>query len=186
MSKFTIPSHFKELYSKEDIAKEIARLGTELKPWITKAHEETKKEVIAICMLRGALFFFADLLREVGESVEIEFCKLNTYDTETNSKLPENKIPNLVLPCDVNGRAILLVDDICETGHLLHLITETLKSAGASEIKTAVMIYRDTPESLFTPDYQCFNLGTMEWTVGMGLDDKGSWRNLPFVCIMNS
>lgn len=173
---------YSEVYSAEVVAQATKSLAPRISPWLKEAEAQTGSQVLAICMLRGAIFFYSDLLRSFDQSVEIECLKVSTYDESTNSQLPEEKLEEVILPFSVSGRAVLLVDDICETGRLLKIMTGVVSKAGAIEVKSAVLVYRDTPHSQFTPDYYALKCDTDEWLVGMGLDDKGSWRNLPSVC----
>jgi hypoxanthine phosphoribosyltransferase len=173
-----LPDRFKKLYSQSEIATSLARLGSEITPWAESTFQSTGRDVIGIPILRGGLFFYADLVRAIGHSVEVAPVRTWSYDTETKSinKNMEMHLDDI----DPVGRAILLVDDICDSGRTMALLSEEFKQRGASEVKTAVLVRRDL-QGTFVPDYIGFQFNGPEWLVGYGMEDNDRYRNLPDV-----
>jgi hypoxanthine phosphoribosyltransferase len=173
-----LPDRFKKLYSQSEIATSLARLGSEITPWAEATFQSTGRDVIGIPILRGGLFFYADLVRAIGHSVEVAPVRTWSYDTETKSinKNMEMHLDDI----DPVGRAILLVDDICDSGRTMALLSEEFKQRGASEVKTAVLVRRDL-QGTFVPDYIGFQFNGPEWLVGYGMEDNDRYRNLPDV-----
>jgi hypoxanthine phosphoribosyltransferase len=178
---YRVPSYYRELYTKEEIATQTATLGSRINTWVSEVKKQNNAPVVALCMLRGAVFFFADLIREIPQDIQAEFCRLQSYDQTSNKPLSDTEIPPIEISSDIRGRNVLLIDDICDKGRVLNIMVTHLNNLGARTIKTAVMVYRDTPSSEFTPDYHCFKLQSEEWLVGMGFDDKDTYRNLPSI-----
>lgn len=178
---YQVPSYYRELYTKEEIAIQTAQLGSRINTWVSEVKKENNAPVVALCILRGAIFFFADLIREIPQDIQAEFCKLQTYDQNSNTPLIDTEIPPIELSSELHDRNVLIIDDICDKGRVLNNMVSHLNKLGARTIKTAVMVYRDTPTSEFTPDYYCFKFQSEEWLVGMGFDDKDTYRNLPSI-----
>jgi hypoxanthine phosphoribosyltransferase len=175
---YPVPAHYSLLYDEDEIRKKTRELGSSINTWVSEERSKTGKPVIALCILRGAIFFFADLLRSIPQDIQAEFCTLQTYDSN-NQQIPDTELPPITLSRDLSGHSLLIIDDICDTGRVLSVLTAHLEKNGCTSIKTAVMVYRDTERSQFTPDYHAFRLRSEEWLVGMGFDDNNTYRNLP-------
>lgn len=178
---FQLPSHYKLLFDEGQIAKRIGEIALDVKAWVDAERSISSDDPIALCVLRGAVFFFADLTRAINSSLDLEFVRYNTYDPSNNQQLPDAALSKLHLPMDLNGRAVLIIDDICESGRLFSLLKKECLNLGARTVKTASLVYRDIPRSTFCPDYYCFKLATEDWLVGYGLDDTDRFRNVPAV-----
>jgi hypoxanthine phosphoribosyltransferase len=178
-----VPHNFKELYSREMIAKAIGRMGGEIDVWAERVWQESHTDLLVIPVLRGGIFVFADLVRTLSASVEIAPARTWAYDPEAgNAQL--NSVSVNIEGVPAKGRSVLVVDDICDSGRSLVSITKSLHDAGAREVKSAVLIHRQVPESVFTPDWVGFSYTGKEWFVGYGMDDGDRWRNLPAIYII--
>ena len=179
-----IPDHYQEIYSAEQVQDAIARIARELAPWAERVHAETGTQPLALCVLRGAFLFFADLLKAIPCSVQPAFVRCQSYSTAEVLR-PEDAVRLNLDDLDVTGRQVLLIDDICDSGRTLALIKAKLLAHGAREVLTAVLIHRIHPASAFTPDHTCFQHAGPEWFAGYGMDDC-HWRmNYPAVYILN-
>ena len=86
---------------------------------------------------------------------------------------------------DVNGRCVLLIDDILDTGRTLAAVTAKLREMGAREVKTCVLLTKDKKRAQeVEADYSGFEIGD-EFVVGYGLDFDGKYRNLPYVGVLD-
>ena len=140
------------------------------------------KPMVVVALLKGAILFMADLLRRVPLPMEIECLNVASYHGETESSgvvsFLDNTLPNF------EGRSVLLLDDILDTGRTLDAVTQKLKEHGAAEVKTCVLLAKDIPRKLVSEaDYTGFVIGD-EFVVGYGLDYQGRYRNLPYVGIL--
>ena len=179
----TTPHQYKPLYSKEDIHREIQRIGKDITVWCDKVWRDSSADVLAIPVLRGGIFLFSDLVREISSSVQIAPARSWAYQASENTALPEVEVDLATVPA--KGRHVLIVDDICDSGRTLKALKEGLIKLGALEVKTAVLIQREVKEQHFNPDWACFHYSGQEWIVGYGMDDAERWRNLPFVGIIS-
>ena len=139
-------------------------------------------QVVAI--LKGSVFFMADLLRRIPFKIEIECLNVSSYHGGTKSSgqvdFLDQKLP------DVRRRCVLVVDDILDTGQTLGEVKAKLTQLGASEVKTCVLISKKK-ERVFDlkADYAAFEIDD-EFVVGYGLDYRGQYRNLPYVGVLKS
>lgn len=177
----SLPTNYVALYSEEEIHNKILEVAPQVKAWVVEQRRLTGKDPIALCVLRGAVYFFSDLTRAIQESISLEFLRYNTYDEKTNLQLPDELLPPLKVSLELKGRAVLIVDDICESGRLLDILKKECIRIGAENVKTAVLVYRDIPRSMTCPDFYCYLIKHEEWLVGYGLDDQDRYRNLPAV-----
>lgn len=176
------PEHFKLVYSKEQIAGEISRLGREVSLWAKVVRESTGQDIIGVPVLRGGIFFFADLVRYISESVEASPVRTWGYLPGQDGVQSETvKIGFDGL--NVEDRAVLLIDDLCDSGRTLAVLEKELLSHGASEVRSVVLINRLLSEPSYIPDYIGFEYKGDDWFVGYGMDSKERWRNLPDVYI---
>lgn len=164
------------LYSATDIARQIAQLGALITPWARNVETTTGRQPLAVCVLRGALIFFADLIREIECPLEVECCRVAFYDTTTDKKTEGMLSPDFA-PFEVKDRAVLLVDDICDSGSTLKNVDEEFRRRGAIEVKTVTLVYRQIANPSYRPEWIGFMLDRPEWLVGYGVDSKNLNRN---------
>lgn len=139
-------------------------------------------EFVIVSLLRGAFMFTADLARElyaVGMHPQVDFMTLSSYGEATVSS--GNVVINRTLSEDVEGKHVLIVDDILESGRTLNVAIELLKSRGAAEIKIAMLL--EKPGKLAVDvkaDFIGFQIPD-KFVVGYGLDYASHYRELPFI-----
>lgn len=178
------PSYLKQLYSPEQIRSEVQRLGKEMTPWARSVEASTGHQPLAVCVLRGALFFFCDILRAVDASIEPTVCRTWTYSSEKNQEQLSG-VRVSVESVVAENRHILVIDDICDTGTTLAKLVTVFTDLGAKEVKTAVLIHRVMVNAKHTPDYAAFEYSGAEWLVGYGMEDENHYRNLQGVYVIN-
>ncbi|MDP0491759.1 MAG: hypoxanthine phosphoribosyltransferase [Verrucomicrobiota bacterium JB023] len=140
------------------------------------------EEILVVGILTGALVFMADLLRRLPVPLQIETLSVASYHGGTESsgvvKFLDAKLP------EVEGRNILLCDDILDTGRTLKAVRTKLMEMGAARVKTAVLLSKDKDRAEdVEADYYAFGMGD-EFVVGYGLDYQGRYRNLPYVGVL--
>jgi hypoxanthine phosphoribosyltransferase len=177
-----IPAHFKLVYSAAEIADACRKLGQAITPWAETVSASSGQDLIAVPILRGGLFFFADLVRAIQTSVEVAPLQTSFYEEGQNNILRSDGGSLPVSVSHFHNRSVLLVDDICDSGQTLSALRPHLLSAGAREVRAAVLVRR-LPSALlsFQPEWTGFDYHGSEWFVGYGMEDSGRWRNLPDV-----
>lgn len=178
-----IPANFKLQFSRKEIAGRVKELGAEIDQWCRSVWVDSRTDVVAIPVLRGGLFFFADLVREVSSSIEM--APVRTVAYESNYELNEAvRIEDLADPLQIKGRVVLIVDDVCESGRTLETLEKALLERGAREVRSVVMIRRLLSRPTFVPCWVGLEYQGPEWFVGYGMDDNEHYRNLPEVYII--
>lgn len=171
--------HVRSLFS----AEEIARRNIELAGEIAKAGYH---DLIVISVLTGGFVFAADLVRalhSIGVSAQIDFMTLSSYGDATQSSGKVDVLSDVRL--DVAGREILIVDDIVETGRTLAHVRDMLLARGASRVGIAVLCEKPGKrERAITPDFVGF-ICPDEFVVGYGMDIKQTFRQLPFIGVVD-
>lgn len=184
MNTDRLPQNYIRQFSQDEIARTTERVASEVVEWLTDNEQELNNQVLVLPIMRGALFFFADLIRLIPFSVEIEPIKAQAYESNAN-KLSDSPVKMSLEEIDVAGRHVLLVDDICDSGATLRALTDKLMTLGAKEVRSAVLLKREIENPVFAPDYVGISHAGDEWFVGYGMDDTQHWRNLPDIYIID-
>lgn len=163
----------KTLYTRGQIAERVREIGKEI------SKDYADKEVTAVCVMKGALFFCADLLREVSvKHFTLDFVQASSYSGTESTGTVQFRVP---LSSPVKGRHILLVEDVVDTGRTLKALKELLMEEGALSVKIAAMVDKhERREVELTTDYAGFVLDK-GFIVGYGLDLDQSYRELPYI-----
>lgn len=141
------------------------------------------EEILVVGILTGALVFMADLLRKLPVKLQIETLSVASYHGGTESS-GVVKFLDETLP-EVEGRQVLLIDDILDTGRTLRAVKDKLLAEGARRVRTAVLLAKEKERAEeVAADYVGFEMGD-EFVVGYGLDYQGKYRNLPFVGVLS-
>lgn len=164
------------LYSKDDIQAITKRLAAQIKV------DYAGKNPLVVCILKGAIMFMTDLVREVDDYLEIDFMDVSSYGNETVSSGEVKIIKDLDV--SVANRDVLIVEDIVDTGRTLHYLIEIFKTRQARSVKICTLM--DKPERRIA-DVHADYVGTEvpnEFVVGYGLDYAERYRNLPYIGIL--
>ncbi len=167
------------LFNEEDLKVMCKKLGKQ----ISKDYEG--KDLVLIGMLKGAILFMADLIREIKIPCNIDFMEASSYvGTETSGVVKINKdVRN-----DITGWDVLIVEDILESGFTLDYVTKFLKSRNPKSLKICTLL--DKPESRkiksIQADYVGAEIPKDKFVIGYGFDYDERYRNLPFVGVLNS
>jgi hypoxanthine phosphoribosyltransferase len=169
MSTFKVlDKEFIPYLSEAAIQEKITELALQLN------QEYAGKKPVFLSILNGSFLFTADLFRQINIETEICFIKLASYKGTTSSG---NVITAIGLDANVNGRDIIILEDIIDTGKTLHHYLPQLESQQPASIKIAVLLNKK--EALQFPvkvDYACFDIPN-KFVVGYGLDYDGYGRN---------
>lgn len=164
------------LYSRDDIREASKRLGAEL----TKDYQGKKPVVISV--LKGAIMFTVDVIKEMDVYAELDFIDVSSYHGGTKSSGTIDLLHDL--GTDVRDRDILIVEDIIDTGRTLKYLEDLLIGRGAKSVKVCTLL--DKPEGRtvgIEADYVGFEV-PKEFVVGYGLDYNELYRNLPYVGVL--
>ncbi len=177
MSEFNNPN-FEVLLSAEQIKARVAELGAQI------AADYRGKEVILIGILKGACLFLSDLMRAIDAPLSIEFMAVSSYGKEKRSSGEVRIVKDLDVA--VEGKHLVVVEDIIDTGLTLSYLLENLRSRGAASVRLATLLDKPEPRKVGVKvDYVGFTVPN-KFLVGYGLDAAERYRNLPFIAILNS
>lgn len=166
------------LISESQIQKRILELGKQ----ISKDYEN--RELVLICVLRGATLFFADLAREISLPLRFEFLQTSSY---YNSTEPSKNIQFIRAGSEyVKNRDVLIIEDIIDTGQTLKFLVEHLESLDPSSIKICTLLDKPSRREVSVDiDYLGFEIPNV-FVVGYGLDYGQLYRNLPYIAVLES
>ncbi|MFA6233228.1 MAG: hypoxanthine phosphoribosyltransferase [Bacteroidota bacterium] len=144
--------------------------------------EMAGKTPIFICVLNGAFMFFADLVRQVTIDCEVDFLKLSSYGEEKISTGQVRLVKDL--SCEVEGRHIVLVEDIVDTGYSIDFMKNWIEKKNPASLKIVTLLHKPASTKIaHTLDYVGFEIPP-QFVVGFGLDYAQKARNLPAIYIM--
>ena len=164
------------LLTEEQIAERVKELGEEI------TRDYYGKEPIVVGILKGAVPFSADLTRHMDCQMEMDFMALSSYGGSTKS----SGIVRIGKDLDrsIEGRHVIIVEDIMDSGLTLSHLTKVLSERKPASVKIACLLDKPSRrECDITPDYCGFEVPN-EFVVGCGLDYDGFYRNLPFVGVL--
>ncbi len=175
VSEFRSPN-LEVLISEEQLHKRIRELGAE----ITRDYSTRRPELI--CVLKGAMIFMSDLMRSIDLNLSIDFIAVSSYGKGKNSSGEVKIIKDLDEPLE--GRDILLIEDILDTGLTLSYLLNNFHSRGATSIKIVTLLNKPERRKIeVTPDYVGFEIPD-KFVVGYGLDFDERYRNLPYIGVV--
>ncbi|MBR5474333.1 MAG: hypoxanthine phosphoribosyltransferase [Lachnospiraceae bacterium] len=167
----------RELVSEQDVVAKICEIGAQ----ISKDYEG--RSVHLICILKGGVFFMCDLAKNISVPVSMDFMSVSSYGAGTSSSGVVKIVKDLDEPLE--GKDVLIVEDIIDSGHTLAYLIEILKQRNPKSIKICTLL--DKParrvKKQVVVDYTCFSIPD-EFVVGYGLDYDQKYRNLPFIGVV--
>jgi len=175
ISEFSNPN-LEPLFTAEQIQARITELGAEI------ARDYEGKNPLLIGVLKGACIFISDLLRAIDLRLGIEFMAISSYGSSTRTSGEVRIIKDLDVP--IEGRDILVVEDIVDTGLTLSYLMANLKSRGATSVKLVALLDKhERREREVEINYLGFPIPDA-FVVGYGLDFAERYRNLPFIAVL--
>jgi hypoxanthine phosphoribosyltransferase len=176
-----LPSEFNNpelevLISEEQIKARIKELGEKI------SHDYAGRNPLLIGVLKGACLFMSDLMRAIDIPLGIEFMAISSYGMSTRTSGEVRILKDLGVP--VEGRDIIVVEDIVDTGLTLSYLLANLKSRGASSVRLVALLDKFERREREVPiDYLGFQIPD-HFVVGYGLDFAERYRNLPFIAVL--
>ncbi len=164
------------LLSAEAIGTRVREMAAD----IARAYEG--REIVAVGVLTGAFVFLADLVRHLPNQVRFTFLKASSYGEGTR---PGELSVTLVGETALAGKDVLVVEDILDTGRTLVRILDILRQSHPRTLRTAVLLDKKARREVdISADFTGFSVPD-EFLVGYGLDHAQTYRNLPFVAVLN-
>lgn len=164
----------KELIGKEELNKKIEELAKQIDG------DYKEQDIVAICVLNGAAFFAVDLTLKMKTKMQVEFIKISSYEgTESTGEIRK------YLDIDkkkVEGRNILIIEDIVDTGRSMHYLIKHLKEKNPKDIKICSLLSKPSRREIeVNIDYLGFEVPN-KFIIGYGFDDEeGFNRNIPYI-----
>jgi hypoxanthine phosphoribosyltransferase len=168
---------FAELISAEAISSRVRELGAQITADFRTLAD--KADVVVIGVLKGSVIFLADLVREIALPIYVDFIGISSYGDATVSSGVVQITQDLSRP--IEGKHVIVVEDIVDTGHTVHYLLENLATRRPASLKLASLLHKpERQERQVKIDYLGFTIPN-KFVVGYGLDIAQQWRNLPFI-----
>ena len=168
----------KIVLSEEEIACHVKKAAA----WLDERFQNTDALPLAICILKGSVFFFCDVVRTMNTPVQLDFMTVSSYGSGTIS----NGVPKIVsdLSASVENRDVILIEDIVDSGYTIANMRNLLLGRGAKSFTVVTLFDKKARRQISVQaDYSCFEIGD-EFIVGYGLDYSQQYRNLPYIGVM--
>ncbi|MBQ9812909.1 MAG: hypoxanthine phosphoribosyltransferase [Thermoguttaceae bacterium] len=159
----------------EEIAAAVGETAKAINASYAASSDDSR--VLIVCVLKGAAFFFSDLARKLTFPFEIDFVRTSSYGSGRQSSGNVKFLKDV--EASVEGRRVLIVEDIVETGISLDFLRRHFLERGAADVKIAVLLDKPTKRKVDVPvDFRAFEAPDV-YLVGYGLDDAEAGRGLP-------
>lgn len=163
---------FKPLFDAQQIAKRLHEMGGEI------SRDLAGETLVVVGVLKGAVIFLADLVRQIDLPMSIEFIGVASYSGTKSSgrvRLTHD------LSADIKDKNVLLVEDIIDTGHTIDYLIDTLRVREPKSLRVATFLSKPEAHEMHNKlDYIGFEI-TKEFVIGYGLDLDQKYRNLPYL-----
>ena len=164
------------LFNERQLKARIKQVALE----VNKEYEGKNPLVVGI--LKGSIIFYADFVRNLDATAEIDFMAVSSYGSGTVSS--GKLIIKKDLDRDIKGRNIIIVEDIIDSGFTMANLKALLSERGASSVKIVTLLNKkERREYDIEPDYNCFDIGN-EFVIGYGLDYDEKYRTLPYIAVL--
>ncbi len=165
------------LISNEEIQKRLDELATQVNA------DYAGKDLLMVCILKGAVTVFADMLRRIEIPCAIDFMAISSYGSSTKS----SGVVRILKDLDhgIEGKDVLIVEDIVDSGMSMSYLLNSLKTRNPASVKLLTLLDKpDRRRVELNADYIGFTIPD-EFVIGYGLDYAEHYRNLPDVCILS-
>lgn len=161
------------IISEEQISKRVAEIAAEI------SKDFAGEEVMLVGILKGAVIFMADIARRLTVPATMDFMAVSSYGSATKSSGAVQIIKDIEV--SIEGKNLIVVEDIVDSGLTLKYLLENLWSRGPANVKTCVLLDKPETRVVEVPiDYKGFEIPN-KFAVGYGLDYDQKYRNLPYV-----
>jgi hypoxanthine phosphoribosyltransferase len=167
----------KVLIDEQSLRNRIAELGADI------SSDYAGKDLLLVGVLKGAVFFMADLMRHLSIPCEVDFMAISSYGASTDS----SGVVRILKDLDINidGRNVLVVEDIIDSGLTLSYLMRTLEARSPASLEVCTLLAKPTRREIDVPvRYTGFEIPN-EFVIGYGLDYAERYRNLPYVAVLD-
>jgi hypoxanthine phosphoribosyltransferase len=167
----------KIVLNETEIAACVKRMGAQI------SADFAGQKILLITVLKGAFIFMSDLARAIEGDVEIDFMAVSSYGAEAKSSGIVRIIKDL--EASVEGRHVIIVEDILDSGLTLRYLSKNIKSRGPLSVEVATLLLKEGKQEA---DVKCKYVGFVcpdEFVIGYGLDYAERYRNLPYIGILD-
>lgn len=165
------------LVQADDLSHRVRQLGQEI------SRDYEGKDLVLVGVLKGAVFFLSDLMREIEVPCEVDFMAVASYGSATDSSGVVRILKDLDTP--IEGRDVLIVEDIVDSGLTLQYLMRSLEARGPATLEVCALLTKPTRRKVDLPArYIGFEIPD-RFAIGYGLDHAERYRNLPFVAALN-
>ncbi|MFA5675596.1 MAG: hypoxanthine phosphoribosyltransferase [Christensenellales bacterium] len=165
------PYYKKIAFTELQLKSRAVELGND----ISKDYEG--KELVLIALLKGSLYFCADLTRAISVPLMIDFMSIGVYASNQSGIVRITKD----LDIDITGKHVLIIEDIVRTGLTLGYLVQNLEARRPASVKVCALFVNPNQQLIDVPlAYTGFTVAN-EWLMGYGMDAGEKWRNLPYV-----
>ncbi len=164
------------VYTEEVLKARIAEMGREI------ARDYAGQDLVLVCVLKGSLYFLADLSRAIDMPVQLDFITIGSYPDTTNRTGVVRITKDLDL--DIAGRHVLVIEDIVRTGLTTAYLVQNLEMRGPASVRVCTLLVNPDQQLINVPvAYYGFRVSGIR-LVGYGMDDREQGRNLPYIAEM--
>ncbi|MDL2252933.1 hypoxanthine phosphoribosyltransferase [Ruminococcaceae bacterium OttesenSCG-928-I18] len=164
------------LLSEEEIAGRVAELGKQI------SADYRGKNLLLLSVLKGSIVFMADLMRALTIPAAIDFMAVSSYGTDTKSSGVVKIVKDIDI--DLEGKDLLIVEDILDSGMTLSYLKELLEGRNPASIRIVTLLDKPSRRKAnIKPDYCGFDVPD-EFLIGYGLDYAENYRNIPYIGIL--
>src|SRR3954470_2877766 len=170
------PSIGEILVQADDLQHRVRQLGAEI------SRDYAGRDLLLIGVLKGAVFFLSDLMRQIEIPCEVDFMAVASYGSATESSGVVRILKDLDTP--IEGRNILIVEDIVDSGLTLQYLLRTLEARGPASLEVCALLTKPSRRTVDLPGrYTGFEIPD-KFAIGYGLDYAERYRNLPYVAAL--
>lgn len=166
----------KPLFTGEEIQRKIQEIGAQI------SSDYADRELLVIGVLKGALFFMADLLRSLKISVQMDFIHCTSSASRSKNGNPVQILADI--KSEIKGKHVLLIEDIIDSGVTIDYLKRMLADRGPNSLKVCVLLDKiERRQVKIEADYAGFRIPN-KYVVGYGLDYQDRYRNLPYIAVL--
>jgi hypoxanthine phosphoribosyltransferase len=164
------------LVSEEELTRRVRELGAEI------SRDYAGRDLVLIGVLKGAVFFLSDLMRQMEPPVEVDFMAVSSYGSATKSSGVVRILKDL--DSAIQGRDVLIVEDIVDSGLTLSYLLSSLRNRNPGTLEVCALLVKPDARVVDVPvSYVGFEIPN-EFVVGYGLDYQQRYRGLPYVATL--
>ncbi|MDD5016700.1 MAG: hypoxanthine phosphoribosyltransferase [Eubacteriales bacterium] len=160
-------------FTEEILKNRISELGAEI------SRDYAGKDLVLVSVLKGTLYFFADLTRAIDLPIRLDFISIGVYPNATNRTGAVRITKDLDI--DISGKHVLVIEDIIRTGLTTGYLVQNLESRMPSSVKVCSLLVNPEQQLINVPiAYYGFRVPNA-WLIGYGMDVNEKWRNVPYI-----